>query len=390
MIPVDEFFQLPRDKQEQLVSRNQVIVDGDMSDTIPDPSESIYVLDSPPKAKIKELLKQGRYTLAELQDELPLSKQPIRDVLDSLRHNQQEVLSKDRAVFRVADTQGVAYVYSLEAIPFHARIADPLLFRTLDIGPSQLPTELLVSFDNVPESELNTYIERTSEYWEFEKETIRHELSELSPSFGYTKFGAVPLPTTLPKLDRDRSRFINPDVVYKRRRVNNRSIEIGTALRSSRVRQTPTLPVVQEFALYGFDMRHHHRTSDNISSEIITNLETSFVKSLDLSETPPDRVTRWQPPDLNLPINEFSERDKRIADLVRLQPTKNSELEKKWGLDSGSQVHQYLTQELEEYFFRDESAFICATELAEEHIINRWLEIESNEEQVPDLPLYGR
>ena len=32
----------------------------------------------------------------------------------------------------------------------------------------------------------------------------------------------------------------------------------------------------------------------------------------------------------------------RLADVVELQPTKNSELQERWGMDSGSDVHSFL------------------------------------------------
>ncbi|MFB6179878.1 MAG: DUF5797 family protein [Halorientalis sp.] len=52
----------------------------------------------------------------------------------------------------------------------------------------------------------------------------------------------------------------------------------------------------------------------------------------------------------------------RLEDIVALQPTKNAELQDRWGLDSGSDVHQYLESELKEYYYRDENSLICATD----------------------------
>ena len=54
------------------------------------------------------------------------------------------------------------------------------------------------------------------------------------------------------------------------------------------------------------------------------------------------------------------ERD-RLADVVRLQPTKNAELEDAWGLDGGSEVHGYLEGHLTEYYYRDDDGLIRAT-----------------------------
>ena len=51
----------------------------------------------------------------------------------------------------------------------------------------------------------------------------------------------------------------------------------------------------------------------------------------------------------------------RLADIVELQPTKNGELQERWDMDSGSEVHQYLESELKEYYYRNDNSLICAT-----------------------------
>ncbi|WP_435179664.1 DUF5797 family protein [Halorussus sp. AFM4] len=55
------------------------------------------------------------------------------------------------------------------------------------------------------------------------------------------------------------------------------------------------------------------------------------------------------------------EAQERLADLVELQPTKNAELQERWGLESGSEVHQYLESELKDYYYRDDNSLIRAT-----------------------------
>ncbi|MFC6938471.1 DUF5797 family protein [Salinirubellus sp. GCM10025818] len=60
------------------------------------------------------------------------------------------------------------------------------------------------------------------------------------------------------------------------------------------------------------------------------------------------------------------EAHERLADVVALQPTKNKELMSRWGMESGSEVHQYLESELKEYYFRDENSLIRATPEAAE------------------------
>ncbi|UWG47365.1 Uncharacterized protein HSRCO_1077 [Halanaeroarchaeum sp. HSR-CO] len=51
----------------------------------------------------------------------------------------------------------------------------------------------------------------------------------------------------------------------------------------------------------------------------------------------------------------------RLADIVELQPTKNKELQRRWEMESGSEVHQYLENELRDYYYRDENSLIRAT-----------------------------
>ena len=56
----------------------------------------------------------------------------------------------------------------------------------------------------------------------------------------------------------------------------------------------------------------------------------------------------------------------RLADVVALEPTKNGELQDRWELESGKEVHSYLEAELSKYYYRDENSFIRATPEAAE------------------------
>ena len=59
------------------------------------------------------------------------------------------------------------------------------------------------------------------------------------------------------------------------------------------------------------------------------------------------------------------EAHQRLTDIVELQPTKNAALADRWGMESGSEVHQYLESELGEYYYRNENSLICATPAGE-------------------------
>ncbi|MFD1511933.1 DUF5797 family protein [Halomarina rubra] len=72
----------------------------------------------------------------------------------------------------------------------------------------------------------------------------------------------------------------------------------------------------------------------------------------------------------------------RLRDIVELQPTKNKELQERWEMDSGSEVHQYLESELKQYYFRDENSLIRATQEAAALL---GIETDAEAIRVPDL-----
>ncbi|WP_339104073.1 DUF5797 family protein [Haloterrigena salinisoli] len=74
----------------------------------------------------------------------------------------------------------------------------------------------------------------------------------------------------------------------------------------------------------------------------------------------------------------------RLADVVELQPTKNSELQERWDMESGSEVHQYLENELGDYYFRDDNSLIRATSEANDLVdVEPGIESDPEDDGVP-------
>ncbi|MFC6725819.1 DUF5797 family protein [Halobium palmae] len=81
------------------------------------------------------------------------------------------------------------------------------------------------------------------------------------------------------------------------------------------------------------------------------------------------------------------EEEERLADVVRLQPTKNKELQEKWGLEGGSEVHRYLENHLKDYYYRDDNSLIRATTEAAELVgVEPAVEAEDGRESVDEVP----
>ncbi|WP_411968470.1 DUF5797 family protein [Haloferax sp. YSSS75] len=80
------------------------------------------------------------------------------------------------------------------------------------------------------------------------------------------------------------------------------------------------------------------------------------------------------------------EAKERLADIVRLQPTKNKELQDRWELESGSEVHRYLESELKDYYYRDDNSLIRATTEAAELVgVEPGVESDGEEESIPSV-----
>ena len=79
------------------------------------------------------------------------------------------------------------------------------------------------------------------------------------------------------------------------------------------------------------------------------------------------------------------EERERLADVVKLQPTKNKELQDRWGMESGSEVHRYLENHLEEYYYRDDNSLIRATGEAAELVDVEPGVVDDREGGVPNV-----
>lgn len=103
-------------------------------------------------------------------------------------------------------------------------------------------------------------------------------------------------------------------------------------------------------------------------SPALTRSDNNQVDSSSSVMTDPDNVcqTETSSNDAAGPNHDLDARDlDRLEDLVKLAPTKNGELAELWGYDSGTELYQYLSSTLEEYYTRNEQKLIVPTETGE-------------------------
>ncbi|TKR27983.1 DUF5797 family protein [Natronomonas salsuginis] len=83
---------------------------------------------------------------------------------------------------------------------------------------------------------------------------------------------------------------------------------------------------------------------------------------VELSEGQSNNSDSW--PDCPLDQEELD----RLQDIIELAPTSNNELADQWGYESGSDVYQYLSTKLDEYYTRNAEKFIFPIEPCREII----------------------
>jgi hypothetical protein len=127
MIPVDEFYARQYAEQERLVSDRHVVVNGEIATSVPDPEQTIHIFERPVEDEIVERLQRGHYTIEDLSSEFPLEKRHVDSIVSEFRYRPQHILSSYKSTVRVVDTDGAAYVYTVEPLPFEVRVWDPTL-----------------------------------------------------------------------------------------------------------------------------------------------------------------------------------------------------------------------------------------------------------------------
>jgi hypothetical protein len=367
MIPADEFFALPEREQAELVANGHVVVDGQIAETVASvrQAETVHVFDGPVRDRVITHLQRGRYTINELVAEFPLEKQAVDDLLSSLKYDRLTSLADHDAVIRTVSTEGVAYTYTVEALPFETRTWDPTLSLYLlaydDAFPATLPSGTTTDRGRG----YPAYTEQLDAYWGFPESEVPAEVEDAQ--FVESALGPLPVPDDVPDIEHVRDRLLSVDEGYARKQFTPRRVLHGIKLRKSRCRRNPSLAAFQEFALYLADVNRY------ASLEHEPDLQTVVEDGADLffrclfGQYQPEE-TAWRPFTVTDVSDDLSDTERQIVDVVRLQPTKNAELVDRWGFADGSALSSYLYHEFDSFAVRNADSFICATESARRRV----------------------
>jgi len=365
MIPVDEFYKLPEERQAELVREGHVVVGGTIATSIPDTHSDIHIFGDAVEDKIIQILKRGHYTVDEVVDELPLKKRIVSSTVSELRHRPQHLLAEYQSVLRVTATDGAAYVYTIEPLPFEVRVWDPTLFHHL------LRVNETIELPDFPSDKMSwtdgrdQFVAHTIEYWGLPDSELPADTYQ-GISFARSVLG--PLPISIPGSHSNViERVRDVEGAYKRRKFDEDNTKHSISYFKSLCRRNPSLATFQAFALYLYDLGEYITTEGERQYRALLQAGTKLYCACLFGGYRPREVSEWQ--QFNVArIEELTRLEDRIVDIVELQPVGNSALSDRWGLANGSAVHQLLTNDLSRYATRNTDNYVCATESALRYI----------------------
>lgn len=222
MVSSEEFYALSQEEQQKLVEERRVIVNQNPVRDIPQYGAPIKILDTTFTAAIFDRLQNSRYTVSELADEIGVRDKHVRNTINKHRHRRfEKLLDEYNAVLRAKDNRGAALVYSLESIPYFARVMDPTLSCSLLGWNDQLVDQLDVT-EWIPAKKVTEidedYAWIISNYWDLDPDDTFDFITELERRYVETSFGPLPLVSNTEKYETVRSRLTEAENTYSRRK----------------------------------------------------------------------------------------------------------------------------------------------------------------------------
>jgi len=370
MIPLDEFYSCSQRKQKELVESGHVVIGGKLADEIPPRTHTeVYVFEKPVIDQVVEMLKQGQYKTREISPELPLDREALDDLLSDLRYNRMETMGDYKGVVRAAGKDGAANIYTVDPLPFEVRTLDPTLSGHLLLSSDIYPDDT-VSADTISSNKgFSEYAESVEEYWELPESELRLKVNS-ETTFVDSTLGPFPMPSGFPSADDVKSRVLDVEPAYVHKQYDPGKVYYGICLRKSRVRRNPSLPAFQEFASYLADVYQYARLENDANlRELAEDGAELYFRCL-YGNYSPGKANGWVPFEVEDTEDSLPESDRRVLDVVELQPTKNSELAERWGFDDSSHVYSYLQDELDRYTTRNNNKFLCTTDTARRRVID--------------------
>jgi len=264
-----DFYSLSHAEQRQLLNTKRVATTDALLSEIPEDEPAVRVFEKSLEELVLDKLEHGHYTTAELADEFSVEQQTVRQIIRKYRRRgidsftnesfKYNLLTDRQGVIRVKNTTGQTFHYSLEKIPYFARLVDPTLGVSLLNFTDRLE-EFPRLLDDIPAgaaTELDeTYAMLLADFWGIDPQEVFDYITEFDREYVDTALMPFPVVDAPDEYDHVRDRFKQDPEVYTRYRNLEGSIDaVGETFMNVVERGTPGIGMYQLTCIDLADLR---------------------------------------------------------------------------------------------------------------------------------------
>ena len=223
-----DFFSLSETKQRRLIHNKRVATTNEILKELPDKKIALRIFEDSIDQLVLDQLEKSQYTIEELADHFNVKPANVRRILQKYRRRGSDdftsenfklnLLQERHGIIRGVDSDGRSLYYTLQTIPFFARVVDPTLMFSL-LGLNEYVDTLPHITENIPSGtsiELDEdYAFVIGEYWNIDPEEVFEYLTNFDRTYVDTSLLPLPYIEDDEHYERVASRFKQVEGVYR-------------------------------------------------------------------------------------------------------------------------------------------------------------------------------
>jgi len=291
MISDIEFHQLPEEKQRRLIKSDRVAATDRLLSDLPEENIPVRVFEKSLGELVLDLLESGQYSLAEIEEEFNVRTQSIREIIQAYRKRSKNsfngnytkfsLLQDRKGVIRVGRDDGRTSYYTLEKIPYFARLIDPTLCvsllnidKRLEKFPEltgKIPAGKAAGIDE-------EYALVIGDFWGIDPQEIFDQITNYDRKYVETTLMPFPVVEASDEYESVANRFRQPDSTYNRFRIDECSIQnLGEHFVERATEQRVGIVAYQEIAIEFADLKWYAQIKER---RLLRTIDTWFENIL--------------------------------------------------------------------------------------------------------------
>jgi transcription initiation factor IIE alpha subunit len=200
-----DFYSLSETKKRRLVHNKRVATTDQLLNELSKGKPAVRIFERSLDQLVLDQLEQGQYTIEELANHFSVQPADVRRILHKYRRRGSDdftnenfklnLLEERHGVIRGVDSDGRSLYYTLQTIPFFARVVDPTLMFSL-LGLDEYVDTLPHIAEHIPGGKVTEldedYAFVIGEYWNIDPEEVFEYLTEFDRA--YVDTSLLPLP----------------------------------------------------------------------------------------------------------------------------------------------------------------------------------------------------